>query len=230
MEKENTKKNKKNFKKSEGTSIVRFVERFKLKGNTNCTDNGYSSISWYVNNELEYEDYTKKLKLEMDFLFDLILKDNIHPFILNLSKKKNEIKLFLDSAEGNENIDNLALSIINLDSEEFPTIFIILDKVLREYGKINNVNYYNTNCEEKKERVLFFTVKNVIYQTIRRNQNIKNIFNIKTPEKADYILNKYQYVGKSKSWYGNKSREWRDRAEKYRRRQERRDRKQNIEF
>ena len=43
----------------------------------------------------------------------------------------------------------------------------------------------------------------------------KNIFNIKTPEKADYILGQEQYVGKSKSWYGNKSREWRDRAEKY---------------
>lgn len=54
----------------------------------------------------------------------------------------------------------------------------------------------------------------------------KNIFNIKTPEKADYILGQEQYVGKSKSWYGNKSREWRDRVEKYRRRA----RKQNIEF
>ena len=228
MEKENTKKNKKNFKKSEGTTKAGYVERIKLKGKTDCIYSQYSSISWYANTELEYEEYTKKLEQEMDLLIDFKLKDKIHPFILNLSKKKNEIKLFLESSEGKENIDNLALYIVNLDPEDFPTIFIILDKVLM--GKCYQINYYNSNCQEKKERILFSTVQNVIYQTILKNQNIKNIFNIKTPEKADYILNKYQYVGKSKSWYGNKSREWRDRAEKYRRRQERRDRKQNIEF
>ena len=225
MEKENTKKNKKNFKKSEGTTKAGYVERIKLKGKTDCIYSQYSSISWYANTELEYEEYTKKLEQEMDLLIDFKLKDKIHPFILNLSKKKNEIKLFLESSEGKENIENLALYIVNLYPEDFPTIFIILDKVLM--GKCYQINYYNSNCQEKKERILFSTVQNVIYQTILKNQNIKNIFNIKTPEKADYILNKYQYVGKSKSWYGNKSREWRDRAEKYRRRKAR---KQNIEF
>lgn len=228
MEKENTKKNKKNFKKSEGTTKAGYVERIKLKGKTDCAYSRYSSISWYANTELEYEEYTKKLEQEMDFLIDFTLKDKIHPFILNLSKKKNEIKLFLESSEGKDNIDNLAISIVKLYPEDFPTIFIILDKALK--GKCYQINYYNSNCQETKERILFSTVQNVIFQTILKNQNIKNIFNIKTPEKADYLQSKYQYVGKSKSWYGNKSREWRDRAEKYRRRQERRDRKQNIEF
>tara|TARA_Y100000590_G_C15635060_1_gene982634 strand:+ start:466 stop:1158 length:693 start_codon:yes stop_codon:yes gene_type:complete len=230
MEKENTKKNKKNFKKSEGTINHDFIEIKKLRGKTDCVNSGKTSISFYVNTELEYQDYTKKLEAEMDFLFDCILQDKIHPFILNLSKKKSEIESFLESPEGNENINNLALSIINLEPEEFPIIFIILDNVIAEIGKLNHTNYLNSVCQEKKEKILFSSIQNIIFESIRRNQNIKNIFNIRTPEKADYILSKYQYVGKSKSWYANKSREWRGRAEKYRRRQERRERKNNIEF
>ena len=93
----------------------------------------------------------------MDLLIDFKLKDKIHPFILNLSKKKNEIKLFLESSEGKENIDNLALYIVNLYPEDFPTIFIILDKVLM--GKCYQINYYNSNCQEKGKNIVFYSSK-----------------------------------------------------------------------
>jgi len=213
--KEDTKKIKYSFKKSEGTSSPEFVRSWNFKGKIDY-DYCISSLLYYAINDEEYHTLKIQLDYENDLLINTYLKDIIstYPILINNTQKKENINLFINSDNYDSIIDSIIQIIFTLDETEFPLITRLLYNTIKDE--------YSTRDPEK---FIYNTLKNKLNFTIKFNHNLKHVFKIESSKKADYILRKHQYWSKSESHHESHSRKWRSRRETNRRRKERRDTK-----
>ena len=226
--KENTKKTRYSFKK--GSGITRDTSR-QLDSHT-FMRNRETIIDWkdkidfenevgiiyYSINEEQYEDMDKKLKQELIQLFDTELKNyDKHIFLINNNKSKEQIEEILNNNEKfNSLISKIISVLLHLDSDNYPTISWIVSNILSK--RYQEYRYWETTE---------YVLNNMIRLFVKTNHNLKNLFQIAHPKKAEYML-RSNYRGKSENYNQNKSRKWRRKIEKNRIQKERKEVRKSI--
>lgn len=241
IEKENTKRVKYSFKKNpkgicqlsdfyynlerddyKGQFIVERECYKKLNEKYNIMCLRYSSIIYYAKNDNDYIISKNKLDNEISLLFnqelDYIISE--YPILLNDKRTEEEIYNFYDSENFKDVLSKITNIICNLNEDNFVFIPEFIDKLVELKHPMTT-------------EIIFEDYKyNIIYTILKCNfvcnNNLKKIFKVETHKKADYLYRQRQYESKSVNYNENKFRDWRRNSENYRRRKERRERKQNV--